>query len=338
MHTDWHPLQPAPKKWFSKPIRINDNAFIVAAEKMTAVGNDEDDGVFVYNVLTDQWSLFFRYPDDAELFIEYPTMCWDKAKDALFIHSDGNTLLIIDVRTKAYWVKHPLGFLAGSYANCITLGNTFHLIGGYLSNQHVQWRDVRGNHEDFEMLQSLEGFGYSGCEGAGFVHSTSRNLLLLFGGYDKHRDYSVDTEPCQVLCCRCDGDVAGEWTPYKDLRMPNNLRQFGFAQTCDERFVLMVGGRCLENEQYEDAVYVMDVDRGVLEKSALRTPKASVFHCIAMPRPPNDELLISGYLAESGLPKDIHDMIASWYSCESLHVLKDEDHWKVNLNHLIHNL
>ena len=112
---------------------------------MKSLGNDENDGVFMYNVLTDEWSMFFPYPSDVELYIEYPTMCWDKAKDTLFIHSDGNTLLIIDLRTKAARVISPLGFLAGSYANCITLGDSFHLIGGYLSNEHVRWRDVRGS-------------------------------------------------------------------------------------------------------------------------------------------------------------------------------------------------
>ena len=324
----WDSLTAAPQTWLSRPVMINDTAFITASDKTDPMKNESGGGVLLYDTVTDEWSMYFRYPDDVRLVIDYPTIHLDRDNQTLYVHSDGGTLLIIDTVTKSFEIRAILQ--AGSYAHCITLHDQFHLLLGFDSNKHLIFEDV---HSESESLMAPKTFheitDFEVCEGAGFVHCELRRMLFLFGGYDKHERYrGVSMEPYKVWCWEY--ETENGWSHYKNMRMPGHLRQFGFAVTADERFIIMSGGRNLTTGVNQKVIYIMDIDEGVIREIDVECPATSVWHSIIVPQNPMDRLLINGYLRNSKFPQELIKVVLSWYSCEQMHLLKDNEHYRIS--------
>ena len=335
LETDWIKLPSAPKMWLSKPIMTNESEFIVAAEKMISTNNKENEGVFCFNTFTNKWSMYFLYPDDVELCIEYPTMAMDKKNNLLYVHSDGNTLLIINTITKSYDIKHNFGSF-GSYAPITVLHEKLHLIGGDHNTEHFMWNDAKNKPNKFQSIHKFTDY-VTGCENPGFIHIESKNMLLLFGGYDKHRTYYLMKEPYKIFCYKdCIGplEYIGEWKQYKNMTLPYNIRSFGFAITNDDKYIIINGGINLENKEFQDVIFIMDIEKGVFVKSDICCPVKSLWHSVVMPQNPMDKLLVNGYLRNRNIPKEICDLIVSWYSSQCLHIFKDNGHWKIPVNYL----
>eukprot|EP01084_Bolivina_argentea_P024282 45266_1 len=344
--SDWIKLKSAPRKWLSKPVMINDSEFIVATEKMTAENNPLNEGIFCYNTYTNQWSMYFKYPNDIKLYVEYPTICIDEKNNLLYLHSDKSTLLIINTITKSYKIKYNFGF-AGSYAPCVIINNKFHLIGGDRNSHHLIWNDADNKPKDFQIIHTFKDYS-AGCENPGFIHVKSENMFLLFGGYDKHRPYGLHREPYKIWYYKyhCDNvniendEMTQGWKQYKNMWMPYNIRLFGFAVSIDYKYIILTGGIKLEKRCHQDIIYVIDVKKGIMRRSNVCCPMRSAWHSVIMPQNGMDKLLVNGYLREICeliviyIPNAIFDLIVGWYSSECVHILKDDGHWKINVNYL----
>ena len=344
----WESLAPSPQTWLSKPIMFSDTEFITASDKTLELKNESQRGVLLYNTISDEWSMFFRYPDDVPLIIDYPTIHLDHDYHTLYVHSDGGTLLVIDTVTKRFEIRHI--FQSGSYAHCITLHDKFHLLGGYDSNKHLIFEDMEmsllmtperamsesvmsqiATNETWMNPTAFHEFtDFNVCEGAGFIHCPSRKKLFFFGGYDKMRDYLGENEMETYKIWCWEYETENGWTHYKDMKLPGHLRQFGFAVTENERYIIMSGGRNLITGLNGDTIYIVDLEEGVIRKSNVQCPADSVWHAIVVPKNPMDSVLINGYLRNSNFPLELIEMVEMLYSSEMMHLLKADGHYRIS--------
>lgn len=167
-------------------------------------------------------------------------------------------------------------------------------------------------------------------------------MLLLFGGYDRARNYTVNQEPFVVYYYRYDAShCSGEWKQFKNMTLSYDFNiTFGFSISVNDRYVLLTGGGTLEsvledNFQFDDSIFIMDIDEGQFWKSKVKCPVKSAWHSIVMPQPPMDKLLVFGYLRGKKIPIEIVEIVVNLYSAECMHLLKDNGHWKVPIRCLL---
>eukprot|EP01084_Bolivina_argentea_P098433 176901_1 len=331
INTGWIKLQPAPKRWLSKPIMLNKSEFIVATEKLERSNNNAHEGIFSYHTFRNKWSMYFEYPDNIDLYIEYPTIFMDKHNNTLYLHSSKGTLLIINTTTMTFNIKRQFGHYGG-YARIFSFDNKFHLIGGHHNKTHFIWNNVKNETNNCSKTHVFDEYLH-GIFNPAFIHIKSQHMLLLFGGYDSRRSYASDTKPYKVYCYKYKYDK--QWKQFKNMTMPYNISLFGFALSCDEKYVVISGGQKLETDISQRDIFIMDIENGKIYKSKIDCPELSTWHSVIMPRNMIDEILVNGYLRKINIPQDLCDIILLWYSCQCLYLLKDNGHWKINLNYLL---
>merc|ERR1711862_390535 len=102
----------------------------------------------------------------------------------LYTYNAENDLTKTDLNTLKTDV-HTYRLDVGAFASSIFYDDRFHIIGGDISNKHI----ALNNEHKFDEIHEFKEFS-KGFSGHGLVHLKSKNVWLLFGGYDDgvHKD------------------------------------------------------------------------------------------------------------------------------------------------------
>eukprot|EP01084_Bolivina_argentea_P262416 443741_1 len=101
LHAKWIELTKCDAKYFSRPIMLNNNEFIVISDLMNE--SNFNNALFVYNISTNKWSIFFKFPKN-EVYASYPSIAIDYNKQILYILDHYNMMIKIDIKTKQYTI------------------------------------------------------------------------------------------------------------------------------------------------------------------------------------------------------------------------------------------
>ena len=124
----------------------------------------------------------------------------------------------------------------------IVIDHKLHLIGGDHNTEHFMWNDAKNKPNTFQRIHKFNDY-VTGCENPGYIHIESKNMLLLFGGYDEGRPYYLREKPFKIFCYNdFIGTGTGEWKQYKNMTMPCNINAYGFVRTDDDKYVILTGG------------------------------------------------------------------------------------------------
>eukprot|EP01084_Bolivina_argentea_P195399 335220_1 len=333
----WHSANQFPRKYCSQPVVMNENEFIVAMDVTYGEHSVAGDGIYAYYIKKNEWHLLIEYPSGYS--VTCPSICYDFNTGLLYVYGGNKSLLIANLNTKQCIVKTNL-YMAGWYPKSIMIDNEYNLICGEDNKHHLIWDNKL---ESFKQLHTFDGL-LCGNSNPGVVHFKSKNMIVLFGGVDVGRGlvhqnldeiwvYTLHDKTWQKL----------------NIKLPCPTDIFGYSASTDDRYIFIVGGRSYSS-QYKtiehNCIYVIDTKEWKIIKSMVTCPEKGQFHACIVPMTPSNNYLASGYIRKLDklcnlvymhIPMEIIDLISSMYYEDYLHILKLNNHWKININYVIDN-
>ena len=175
----------APSVRFSNLIKINDHEFVGASSKLV-YGPTDDLGLYSYNTICNEWKLLLKYPD--ELLVKGHTICYDKDNQTIYLYGYVSQMLIINLQTLK--IDHVIKGLpyTGNNPVLLMINNECHIFLGNESKYHYKWNSKKKKFEEIFKFYHID----EGLHEHGIVDITSKNKLLLFGGYDIGTDICYD--------------------------------------------------------------------------------------------------------------------------------------------------
>ena len=252
----WIELEPMPKKYASNPVVINATEFVSA---QFTNGFDEDSEetiryIHKYNSGTNEWTKFTKYPPN--FHSQHQSMCVNPSTNELYLYGCAPTLLRINIHTLQTKVVPSEKLVpAGMYAPTVFINNKYHLIAGHKNSCHFVLNEGKTNNQDdktndkdgsfeFEKLFEFEGWSVGNMD-PGLVNITSKQKLLLFGGYD----YGNGTlDEIWIFDYKTEEMMKQGWKKVENLRLPKGTLNSGYTLSADERYVLIFGG----GEEYKN--------------------------------------------------------------------------------------
>ena len=314
--------------------QINNCEFIVATEKDSIEDEDEDSvhGLYIFNVFTKAWTLFFEYPKK-ELIVE-PEIVFDKDTNKLhlwhtYIEDGPKQFMHIDMMTKKYISDT---YDLGRYEeNIVNLKDDIHLIGGWQSINHIKYNKLNKKFTEIHRFKQFEIL-----YGTLSVYIESKNVILIIGGstraiITKKKDRHVGVYEYSLKTMK--------WRKIEGIDYAYHVGNA--LLTMDERHIILIPtyGSILDER---NTIFVLDILDGeyqyeyVLRKSKIELPttELSRFHmrgnrmCALTGDRSFDEKLILAFIRDLYhdetrlIPLDIMSMIVSFYNCEVLHYLQ----------------
>ena len=191
--------------------------------------------------------------------------------------------------------------------------------------------------------------GLQGMLILGLVDIKSQQKLLLFGGYDYGTHQALDE--IWMFDYKSVDTMLNGWTKIENIKLPKGTLNSGYTLSNDEKYVFIFGGSDPsqsggDGDAYLDDIYILnvgDLENMELEirKSVIKCPVNDLFHAMVMPKNPVDEIVVFGWLREClrniemEMCMDLWIMMLGWYSCDFVHLLKDDGHWKIPVNDLL---
>eukprot|EP01084_Bolivina_argentea_P084360 152591_1 len=289
----WSSLKALHIEGCSRPIKINDNEFVVATPNFWSP--TETHGLYKYNINNNKWLLFLKYPNNIinnnKWFniYENPLICHDKISNILYIYSYDGNLMIINTKTKSVQL---ISTLPRNSCCSFVINKKFNLIHNYLQSDsrgkdmHIHWNDISDKNDKYTLIDTFE-FNKIGTINAAIINVRSQNLLLLFGGWNNARN-KIRNKYNRIRYCLYDKDsFTQKWTEYSDIKFPRVIK-FGYDITSDDKYVIICGGQHMKYLKGYKKIFVFDINNKKIVKSSINCPisinctMSSPFHAIIM--------------------------------------------------------
>ena len=331
----WTKLKACPVQRCSIPISLNHDTLIVACDWDTdEYAWDNKAGVYVYNIIENEWKLFAEWPKQA--FIRNITICLDDNKEVLYANGSISTSLnfsTLNMKTK-YWTDIWNSLPLNDVIKSIMINNEYHIIGGHDSREHLKWSQDKK--EWITMFVFTDSLAYSGL-----VHLKSKNKLISFGGGENEQDHMYGVREYDI--------TENMWSYLNDLDFGDDTlaSKFGYALSSDEKYIFILGGLDEEVHEYgvmdSDRIYVVDTVTREIRRKDIKCPVEGQCHAFISPRFSlhKSDILSTGFARKCTdhdrfIPMDIIWLIASWIQEDYLHLLKDGGaHFKISTNAII---
>eukprot|EP01084_Bolivina_argentea_P167352 290462_1 len=357
----WESLSSMPGTPFSNPVKINEYEFIFAIYNEHVLLNYNS--IYCYNIKTNKWREFLKYPDKFHLDPDGPIIYNNKTNELYLING-----LIKDINNP--WNSHPTFAtvkLNSDHTNLenkwhfiestrqefsgssIIINNMLHCFGGGNNRKHRIYK----LNEKKEIIKN-EIYDFSswsiGNVQHGLIYISNENRILLFGGMDiPNYPYAFDTIWNYNILNK-------QWSFINGIRLPFKMYGFGHILSADQKCIILFGGGkerqnnandiyVMENGyEFIDNIFVIELDRMRIRESKIICPKKGIFHAISMVN--NNNILVNGFMREVGrmyglnMCLDIYNLMNIWYKEQYIYILHRETckHWKMDIVEIISNL
>eukprot|EP01084_Bolivina_argentea_P306202 529076_1 len=257
--------------YFAKPLKFSNYEFLIAPEKTQ---RDNSKGVYKYNTLTNEWSVCIEYNKDMES--SYHTAAFDVSKHVLYSYDAQSQLIKINFQTKQIQISKHFSDMQYIYPSSVIINHQFHVILGQNNNKHLIWNDTK---QQFKQIYVFEEF-IQGYSNHGLIYISSKQMLLLFGGYNHDIKSAVD----YIYSYSINNN---KWTKL-NVCLPVPMKGFGYVLTNTEQYVIIFAS---------SSVYVWDLYTMEIKKIQM-TVNMTYNYCraILMYDYIKDECLSYGYI------------------------------------------
>ena len=276
---------------------------------------------------------------------DLPNLNWNEETNEFYMYKK-HELEIYNVETKKF---KRYATILDVYAHQYTIVNgDFHVIGGYISRDHMIWDPKT---ERFISQYTFPTYEWDKClENAGCVYVASRNMLLLFGGYDAGIIQPLDAIWKYDL-------MKKQWKKVSTL--PLALQSFGFALTFDEKYIIIFGGMS-SDFHYNHDIWIMNVDTFDVKKSKIKCPGYdeeidpeeidSEWKAVVANDRNRMGVVVTGFIRKCWLeeeivknlmfpPYDVIQLIKTWCVMDNVHLISREgDHWRMSVTDLLNSV
>eukprot|EP01084_Bolivina_argentea_P067769 123360_1 len=310
----WEFMNTFPFKRFSKGIGMNQNEFIIVSNSLNNTGKD---GVYIYNIYKNTCNQTVNYKHLDLGNVDNPNAALNKRHNTLYIHCgiyDNHKLIKINLNTlKTNVVRNE--YQIGYDAQCITINNVFHIIGGWTNNKHYIFDEQTNS---FTEIYTFDEF-HPGFGNFSLVHLASEHKLLLFGG--KHPHFISDT--VYSFCT-----VQYKWNKL-NVKLPVALYGSAAVKYNYDQYVMLFGGITGSSHVNIKTIYIFDVKANKFyESKNVFCPFKGTVKAIKTSNYIHRLMLISGYIRcviiVEWPGQDMIDLIVAMYGLdEYAHLIGD---------------
>eukprot|EP01083_Nonionella_stella_P144561 451559_1 len=320
----------------SNALLINTNEFVILS-----VSNSIDHdlvGIHKFNTKTEEWTEIYQFDKSYGVNHKYGKYLdvwrtpWSIDTNTQLIYvCDGSFPFIFDIQNKSLReIETDLSLRTDSV---LCIDNELHMIHDS-GTKHVicdvNTTQSRTIHEFGEL-----GDGY---EGYGFIHLKSKEVILMFGGWNSSSE-SFNTIYEFSL-------ATSQWKKF-DVELPHNLSHFGIASTENDEFVVLIAGwidGCDESRH----VMIFDVNECKIFMSDAECPAGGYCSAVVTGNRTRDKLLTFGFIGEcfkleqfvnvADLPADLMLVICGYVCTQEIHAIIGVAHYKIDLASIIRRL
>ena len=298
----------------SNLVKINDHEFVGASYK-TQYGSKDELGLYRYNTLCNEWNVVLKYPED--LMVKAHSICYDKDNQIIYLYGYPSQIVIINLQTlKIDHVKKDFPHI-GISPILLMINDECHIILGSDSKYHYKWNSkLKKLDEVFEFSHVKDGLSYHGI-----VNITSRNKLLLFGGYDPGLDR------CFNALWEYDMNETYKyykWRELNDVKLPMKMYDFGWILSNDEQYLIIFGGEDVDCERLTN-IFILDLSDMTFYQSAVRLCHKGDTRAVSM-KNDKDVVLVSGFIRnvsreyDTNIPSDLLILLSCYFESEMIYL------------------
>ena len=173
-------LQNIPVNYTSNLVWININEFLTASSlDSDRFSNPKPEGLWVYNIISNNWRLYAAYPSDKFKLKEH-SICYDVNTNIVWLFGADSKLVAFNTRSKKFKMVKFKAKSVGREPGLIIIDKKLHVIGGGCNKHHLIWNDVTTQFETkYRFNQWTKGiFGHQ------IIYIPTKHVLYVFGGYD----------------------------------------------------------------------------------------------------------------------------------------------------------
>ena len=303
----WQKLPSFPFPYFSQPVFINKDEFIVCPSKHSSCLSD---GIYLFNTKQKNWRKMFNFPPLFRCFAR--STAYHSKTSTLFVSllcSDYLLKFDLNAQKLTQFIYEP----SENHAKLLMIEDELHAV---LKNEHCIFNVTQNQ---IKPLYTL----VHGCDNPNFHHLIylkSQKCLLLFDKKKIHR-FSI---------------LNKKWKPIRDLKLPQEIGKFGVVTTRDERYTILFGGGFyVDTQGYLDSIYIYDIINHKFRKSKIKCPITGRFHATIGDDADSDKMVVFGFINNCYKEKDFTDLqvlpyylielISKWYQQQQVYLLRRSD-------------
>eukprot|EP01084_Bolivina_argentea_P292240 502354_1 len=321
MMNTWISLQSINSANFGGPLKVSDTEWIIITHKR------RNNQCMKYNSISNSWTELFQHHS----FGSSHTLSFDVKSNKYYIFTRDDVIIIHGNNPHAFppekyeYKDTDVGITPVS----VYINNNFHIIGGFFNTKHIVFDPTTEQYETVHTFNELE----TGNSGPGLVYVSSRNELILFGGFDdkSNNDGWLDS----IWIYSFNNNI---WK-MSDVKLPLPKCDFPYLLTNNEKYIIII-------DKFD--IYYWRFGTTQFKQSNVKCPLDSYAKAAIMTgNAVLDEILVRGVIRNDCeknnllLPNDVVEIIINWYICEYIHILDPYtetdviQHWKINIRHII---
>eukprot|EP01084_Bolivina_argentea_P153177 267094_1 len=331
---------------YGTPIKINDATFCVVKGRC----------LMQYNVITNQWIEWIKYPLGDMLFNAAPAI-HHKLKQIFIFDPEEHQMWKIHYDTQDIEIFDDIKLNRHSHSiaekcKCLFINDQLHIIGGKSNRKHLIYDE---NTKIFNLCHTFDDFEfrYLNPKHIGLIHLPESKQIILISGHD-HSRRQFWSKSCSIYSFSIS---LNKWeNMYIDF--PIDLYNFGYCVSFDEKYIILLGGWNSERVCY-NMIHVIDMEKYKVQESKIKCPVSTPlkYNAIIMRDSVRENLIVFVFFRRSWKecnmecdmfpPRYIIQLIQLWFVDECIHLLQFDEfainkvkgnHWKIMVNDIINNL
>ncbi len=221
----------------------------------------------------------------------------------------------------------------GSNPILLMINNECHVILGSNSKCHYK---LNLNQKRLDLVYEFAHLS-AGLHENGAVHIKSKNMLLLFGGYD----YKTDNQFNEIW--KFDLSTGNKWVKLQDIKLPKKMSNFAWVLTKNEQYMIIFGGYCGERMKN---IFILDLNEMKFYCSNVRLCDQGYPCAVSMHSGINSDLLIAGFIRnvskeyDMNIPLELMKLFHTFFDSEIVYLVhhsynKKDRLYQVELNDIL---
>lgn len=320
--SDWIKLEKFSFAYWSKPLPLEDDEFIMIPQKYAEC---DSDGIYKYK--NKEWLRIIDY--DSEFNCECHAAAIDKSRKMIYAYDKEAQLHEFDlVEKRLKRTNKLLERNCGPHPRIVYVNDEIHIIGGRRCNKHYIFHlNTRKTEEIYEFSE----IATKAIADHEMVYVEAINSILMVGGESDGSNY---------LNTIYQFSLSERFWKRLSVKLPTNLAGFGLTLTKCGQFVLIIGGY---GGGTKGNIFILDIKSMIIRKSKIQTPKGvGCCTAIAVNNNHKDRMLTFGYIRTNfndNLSLDLMELISEFICDEWCHMIKwsEAEHWKIRVSDILNS-
>lgn len=253
----WLKCKNTPMIEYCRPVVTSNGSIIVSPYNQTHL--------LIYNDNDQSWKKLIKYPLNMSMNISHHTITLDSKHKKLYLFN-GN-FVAWDLNTKSMRTYGKISNVGKNPVSCLLNGD-LNVIGGDHHSKHLRWMNDTKQFVEQEMPHPQNHI----LQGHGIIVLEKKKQIILFGG--NRGNLWNGYMNSMWSCSNNNNDYI--WNRLL-CNMPKPMSNFGYIITNDEKYLIIIGGRC--EQGLIDDIFVLSLStwRWSIKGKA---PKKAMYHAV----------------------------------------------------------